>query len=126
VEEEDAGRRREDVALDGGLDDDLAFAFGAPLVAAATGAGGASGVTGGGQIDPFTGSSFTRSDRQLSETLINYWINFIRTGCVYVLVSIVAVQSAREETQTLKPLFKSVISYFSLNKKCGDHCQRWS
>ena len=65
---------------DAGLDDDLAYAFGAPLVAA-THAGRSTTTN---QIDPFTGS-FTQSDRELSETVMNYWINFIRTGCVVVM-----------------------------------------
>ena len=64
----------------GGVDDDLAYAFGAPLVAA----GSASRSATSSKIDPFT-NSFTRYDRQLSQVVMNYWINFIRYGCVVVI-----------------------------------------
>ena len=76
---DDVGRRRTDVAH-GGVDDDLAYAFGAPLVAA----GSASRSATSSKIDPFT-DSFTRYDRQLSQVVMNYWINFIRYGCVVVI-----------------------------------------
>ena len=78
-----AAGRRADVALRvGGLDDDLAYAFGAPLVALSDPGGRGHSTAAARGIDPFTDSSFTRLDRELSETVMNYWINFIRTGCV--------------------------------------------
>lgn len=73
---DDAGRRRADVARDG-VDDDLAYAFGAPLVVVSS----ASRSATASKIDPFT-DSFTRYDRQLSHVVMNYWINFIKYGCV--------------------------------------------
>ena len=51
--------------------DDLAYVFGAPLVPPTDG--------GGGGVEPFP-SAFTRADRALSETVIRYWTNFMRTG----------------------------------------------
>jgi len=74
---DDVERRRGAMAPRGGVDDDLAFAFGAPLISATSGTHSATTS----QIDPFTGS-FTRSDRRLSETVINYWVNFITSGYV--------------------------------------------
>jgi len=75
---DDVGRHRAD-SHGGGVDDDLAYAFGAPLVAATS----ATRSTTATHVDPFT-KSFTRLDRQLSEIIMNYWINFIRHGYVVI------------------------------------------
>jgi len=48
--------------------EDLAYAFGAPLV---------DGLT------PFSASGFTRADRVFSGLLLRYWTNFIKTGSVF-------------------------------------------
>ena len=79
---DDVDRRRADVTH-GGVDDDLAYAFGAPLLAVTSATSSATTS----EIDPFT-ASFTRPDSQLSEIIMNYWINFIRSGyVVYTLWS---------------------------------------
>lgn len=44
--------------------DDMTYVFGAP-------------ITDG--LDPFT-STFTRSERMLTEAVMRYWVNFIKTG----------------------------------------------
>jgi len=45
--------------------EDLAFAFGAPLVDG---------------LAPFSSSGFTRTDRIFSEFVMRYWLNFVKTG----------------------------------------------
>jgi len=47
--------------------EDLAYAFGAPLVDG---------------LAPFSSSGFTRADRLFSELVLRYWTNFIKTGSV--------------------------------------------
>jgi len=47
--------------------EDLAYAFGAPLVDG---------------LHPFSSSGFTRTDRIYSELVLRYWTNFIKTGSV--------------------------------------------
>jgi len=74
----DVDRLRTDI-VHGAVDDDLAYAFGAPLVATTS----ATRSLTTSEIDPF-GGSFSRSDRELSEIVMNYWINFIRYGYVVV------------------------------------------
>lgn len=37
----------------------------------------------GDGIDPFPSVSFSRHDRLVSETVMKYWTNFIKTGYVY-------------------------------------------
>jgi hypothetical protein len=49
-------------------DDLLMYALGAPV---------------GDGIDPFPSMSFSRHDRLVSETVMKYWTNFIKTGYVY-------------------------------------------
>lgn len=64
--------------------DDLAYVFGAPLVQHQQGGGGITGSQGsggGGGLSPFS-TVYTRADRALSETVIKYWSNFIKTGFV--------------------------------------------
>lgn len=50
--------------------EDLAYAFGAPLVDG---------------LAPFSASGFTRADRVFSELVLRYWTNFIKTGSVHVI-----------------------------------------
>jgi len=47
--------------------DELLYVFGAPLA-------------GDYHVDPFPATGYTRADRQLSETVVRYWANFIKTG----------------------------------------------
>jgi len=47
--------------------EDLAYAFGAPLVDG---------------LGPFSSSGFTRADRVFSEFVLRYWTNFMKTGLV--------------------------------------------
>lgn len=49
--------------------DELLYVFGAPLFADYP-------------VDPFPAGGFTRADRQLSDTVVRYWSNFIKTGYV--------------------------------------------
>jgi len=48
----------------GGNEDDLAYVFGAPINEG---------------IDPFE-STYSKTDRTVSETVMKYWENFIKTG----------------------------------------------
>jgi len=50
--------------------EDLAYAFGAPLVDG---------------LAPFSSSGFSRADRVFSELVLRYWTNFVKTGSVTVL-----------------------------------------
>ena len=47
--------------------EDMSYAFGAP-------------ITDG--LDPFSAASYSRGDKLLSETVLKYWTNFIKTGYV--------------------------------------------
>ena len=48
--------------------DELAYVFGAPLTSPDY------------QVDPFPAVGFTRADRAMSEMVVRYWMNFVRTG----------------------------------------------